>query len=349
MKILHVVNDLGLGGIQTMLVNIVNKQSLYADVYVLVINDLYSKELVDLFSPNVKIVYNKRPVGSKSPLHLIRLNYHALRIRPDVIHLHNTVMWRYLIHPLIRRPFFVTVHDVYNKETPFQCINKFKTVFAISESVRQSILEHSGKESVVVENGILVDGFKKRSLKKKTIHRFVQVSRLETQRKGQHLLMKALDIFHSRHPEYEFTLDFIGDGSSRGMLEKTASEMKWADKIHFLGSQSQTYLYENLCNYDLVIQPSLFEGFGLTIAEAMAAQVPVLIADNDGPMKIIENGKFGQFFKCGDADDCASKIESIVYNDFPGDVVEKAHEHVRINYDISNTARAYYEYYSKAL
>lgn len=349
MKILHIVYSMTLGGIETMLVNIANSQSRYADVYVLVINDVYDRELMGMFCPQVNVVYNQRPAGSKSPLHLIRLNRHIMKIHPDVIHLHSPKSWRFLFHPFIRCPIFVTIHDVYNEQNPFKCIHKFKTVFAISESVRQSVLEHYGKESIVVENGISVDSFKKRSSDDRKIRKFVQVSRLEAHKKGQLLLMEALNLFHEAHPECEFTLDFIGDGSSRELLEKTASELKWHDKIRFLGSQSQKYLFENLCNYDLVIQPSLFEGFGLTIAEAMAAQVPVLIADNAGPMSIIESGKYGAFFKCGDVNDCARKIESIVLGDFPKETVEKAFEHVRKNYNVANTARAYFEHYSKAL
>lgn len=348
MKILHVVSSMTLGGIETMLVNIANAQCQYAEVYVLVINDLYNCELMRMFNSSVKIVYNNRPVGSKSPLHLIRLNMTVLKIKPDVIHLHNTKLWRYLFHPLIHCPIFVTVHDVYNKQTPFQCIHKFKTVFAISEAVHQSILDHSGKESIVVENGISVQSFKKRSAGCKAVCKLVQVSRLEAERKGQLLLMQALDKLVKGHPNIDFSLDFIGDGSSRAKLETAAAALSWRDKIHFLGAQSQQFLFENLCEYDLLIQPSLFEGFGLTIAEAMAAKVPVLIADNEGPMSIIEFGKFGFFFRCGDVEDCAEKLEAIVLGNNPVEFVEKAYEHVCKNYDIANTARIYFEYYSKA-
>lgn len=349
MKILHIVSSMTFGGIETMLVNIANMQSRYADVYVLIINNLYDQELVNMFCAKVSVVYNQRPVGSKSPMHLIRLNRHILKIRPDVIHLHNTKLWRYIFHPLIRCPIFATVHDVYNKQTPFQCIHKFKTVFAISESVRQSILEHSGKESVVVENGILVDAFEKRSPEKKSIRKFVQVSRLEASRKGQLLLLSALNAFYKAHPDYEFTLDFIGDGSSRRTIEDAVSQLKWKNRVRLLGSCNQKFLYENLCRYDLVVQPSLFEGFGLTIAEAMAAKVPVLIADNAGPMSIIDYGKCGTFFKCGDVGDCEHKIESLVLGDFPTETVDNAYERVRSHYDIANTAKAYFEHYSKAI
>ncbi len=349
MRVLHIVTSMTLGGIETMLVNIVNAQSLYSEVFVIIVNDLYDKNLVQMFLPRVKIFYLKRPAGSKFPGHLIRLNREIFRIHPDVIHLHNTKLWRYLFHPLIRQPIFVTVHDVYNEQTRFLYVNKFKYVFSISESVRQSLLEHAKKESVVIENGISVDSFKKKIIPCTRICRLVQVSRLEASRKGQILLLKALDLFSRQHPNYKFTLDFIGEGSSRESILGVASSLNWNGSIHFLGAKSQSFLFEHLCSYDLVVQPSYFEGFGLTIAEAMAAKVPVLIADNEGPMQIIGNGKYGLFFKRGNIDDCAKQLGKIFLNGYSWDMVEAAYHRVLERYSVLKTAKSYFDQYLKVV
>ena len=45
--------------------------------------------------------------------------------------------------------------------------------------------------------------------------------------------------------------------------------------ISFLGSKDTHYIEQHLKDYDLLVQPSRIEGFGLTVAEAMAAKVPV--------------------------------------------------------------------------
>lgn len=54
--------------------------------------------------------------------------------------------------------------------------------------------------------------------------------------------------------------------------------------------KNQEWIYHNLCNFDLFIQPSRFEGFGLTVAEAIAAKVTVLVSNIQGPMEIIDDG-----------------------------------------------------------
>ncbi|MDA8155868.1 MAG: glycosyltransferase [Actinomycetota bacterium] len=44
----------------------------------------------------------------------------------------------------------------------------------------------------------------------------------------------------------------------------------------FLGPMNRARIYENLCNYDLLVHPSRYEGFGLTVLEGIAAGLPAL-------------------------------------------------------------------------
>ena len=54
----------------------------------------------------------------------------------------------------------------------------------------------------------------------------------------------------------------------------------------FLVKQTQDYVAAHLTDYDLFVQPSRWEGFGLTVAEAMAAGVPVLVSEGQGPAEV---------------------------------------------------------------
>lgn len=127
------------------------------------------------------------------------------------------------------------------------------------------------------------------------------------EKKGQHILIKAVNKL-IKQGYNQIRLDIIGDGDSHKYLKTLVKELDITEYVRFLGSKNQSYIYEHLCDYDLFVQPSIYEGFGLTVTEAMAAKVPVLVSENQGPIEIIDYGRLGYSFKNQDIDDCAAKI-----------------------------------------
>ena len=108
-------------------------------------------------------------------------------------------------------------------------------------------------------------------------------------------------------------------------------------------------IFEHLCEYDLFVQPSINEGFGLTVAEAMAAKVPVLVSENQGPLEIIDNGKYGFSFKNGDSDDCANKIMDIIERGFDETMIEEGYKRVKTLFSIEQTASIYLQEYASII
>lgn len=107
-------------------------------------------------------------------------------------------------------------------------------------------------------------------------------------------------------------------------------------------------IYSYLCDYDLFIQPSLSEGFGLTIAEAMAARLPVITSDQAGSLEVLDGGRLGLSFKTGDAKGLADKMHDF-YKGIISVDVDKGLSYVYANFDIKVTAQRYVEEYKKIL
>ena len=97
MRIVHLVWSFTTGGIETMLVDIVNEQVKLCDVKLFVINDHYNKALLHTIDPKVKVILFKRKPGSKNLVPLARLNLSLLKYRPNIIHCHQAnlakVLW----------------------------------------------------------------------------------------------------------------------------------------------------------------------------------------------------------------------------------------------------------------
>jgi glycosyltransferase involved in cell wall biosynthesis len=68
-----------------------------------------------------------------------------------------------------------------------------------------------------------------------------------------------------------------------------------------------------LASIDLLIVPSVwYENSPLVIHEALAARTPVLVSDLGGMAELVEEGRQGWRFRCGDATDLAAKLEGLL-------------------------------------
>lgn len=341
MKIVHLVWSLKLGGSETMLVNIANEQCKTERVTIIIINEFYNKKLLESISKNVRVILLHRQMQTRSLFPIMKLYFELFKIHPDIIHVHAETMGT-LVKPFINKVAY-TIHDT---TIDADKMKVFRHNYAISNCVKKDFESRTGHKATVVYNGIKIDDFRKRNY---TTHhspmKIVQISRLMHEKKGQHILISAIDILRSIGVD-NIEVDFIGEGESEQYLKKLVHEKNLESSIHFLGAKPYSYVEQHLCEYDLLVQPSIFEGFGLTVPEAMAAKVPVLVSNVEGPMEIIDNGNYGYFFSSGDANDCARMIKKILQTD-NSKMIECAYRHVSENFNISVTAKRYIDEYHK--
>lgn len=89
----------------------------------------------------------------------------------------------------------------------------------------------------------------------------------------------------------DFTWYAVGDGGLRNTLEQQISNQNLKDKFILLGSRSNPYPYFKAC--DLYVQPSRFEGFGITLAEAKMFHKPIVTTNFDAVGAQFTNEKNG--------------------------------------------------------
>ena len=223
-------------------------------------------------------------------------------------------------------------------------LDKIPQVFSISNTVREQLLDKYGVDSIVVNNGILTSKFMQRqSGQMHSPMRIVQVSRLDYEKKGQDLLIESAAKLKGK-----IEVDFIGDGESLDYLKDLTRRLEVEQYVHFLGKKPQSFISNHLCDYDLFVQPSRYEGFGLTVAEAMAAQLPVLSTEGQGPAEVTCGEEYGWTFKNDNVDDLVSKI-TYIHNHYDEATAKAtmARSYVIDTYDVSVTAKTYLEEYRR--
>lgn len=345
MKILHLIFSLNVGGTESMLVDMANEQANLAEVSVAVVNREFYVTLLSRLSERVNLHLIGRDQGSMSISTIWRVNYLIATGGYDTVHCHNHNMIG-LILPFYWKKTVLTVHTM---GIVGKYLKRYKRVFAISDAVRQNVLDNNSIAPCTISNGVLADEIvMKPDARNPQCHRtvrIVQVGRLEKMTKGQHLLIEAIRLLAEL--KIKVHLDFIGAGSSEDDLKRMVSDLGLKEQITFLGLKEREFIYCCLKDYDLLVQPSYVEGFGLTVVEAMLAKVPVLVSDIEGPMEVIDRGTFGYHFKSGNSADLARAILSFVdqKESVRNDLVERAYQHALDNYSLKNTARAYLQEY----
>jgi glycosyltransferase involved in cell wall biosynthesis len=345
MKICHIIFSLTTGGTEAMLVDIMNEQVETETITLIIVNSLINDSIVNKIGPNIRIIKINRKPSSKNPISLLKINQCLFQLKPDIIHFHN-VNGIGLILPHFRKKAILTIHDT-KIQYPF--FVRYKKLFAISQSVKQDIFRRYGLEPEVVYNGICTSAITvKQKQEQNTRFRIVQTGRLQHTKKGQDLSIKVMKQLVHNYGRTNIYLDFIGEGASVSFLKQLVIDNKLENRIAFLGNTNREDIYKHLCEYDLLIQPSINEGFGLTVLEAMTAKIPVLVSDIEGPMENIENGKYGYYFKTEDVDDFAAKIINIIDNRCTKNhiqMIEDAYTHATANFDVKNTALNYLNTY----
>jgi glycosyltransferase involved in cell wall biosynthesis len=305
-----------------MLVDIINRQCENETVALLVVNNKINEDLLATINKQVKIYCVNRIAGCKYQLlsAYMKINQILKTEKPDVIHCHDNKLLPFFF--LNRKKTCLTVHNV-NLSCLF--MKYYQKVFAISSAVKDDVKCRTGVDSTVVYNGINVDEYETRKnfdLNNKPL-KTVLLSRLFPQQKGQHIAIEALSLLAKNDSKMDIQLYFIGTGDALNELKQLAVEKHVENNVIFCGQKDRGWIQKNLKDFHLLIQPSLYEGFGLTVIEGFAAGLPVIASNIDGPEEIFKILNAGLPVEAGNAEDLAEKIK-IVYNRYLSDNIQQS-------------------------
>lgn len=101
-------------------------------------------------------------------------------------------------------------------------------------------------------------------------------------------------------------LVIVGEGQLRHELEALTNSLGIADRVALPGFRDPWPYYASA---DLFVLPSRSEGFGNVLIEALAAGLPIVSTNCDGPREILEDGKWGALVPVGDRDTLACAME----------------------------------------
>lgn len=267
------------------------------------------KDALGELPENFRVVIERSPVYSAREL--VALSWRLLRLRLDLYH-----STHYVLPIATPARVVVTIHDIIHLLYPHFLPNRIAfyyaqrmmrrslarsdRVIAVSENTRSDLMEYfgvDGRSIDVIYNG--VDETFRRRLAGDDLDRWLR--QLDIRRPyllfvGNPKPHKNLDRVIQAYAraleieDFDAPLVCVGDRTAAQFkLRQRAEQLGIGDKVRLLGHVAQEALPALYQGAKLFLYPTLYEGFGLPVVEAMASGTPVLTS-NTSALKEVAGG-----------------------------------------------------------
>lgn len=347
--IVQIIPALGYGGAERMVVDLVNNSdsTKYRFTIIVFFDNLPLKALI---KNNTKIIL----VEKKSKFDfafLKRLKNKLSELNPDIIqgHLFAGDFWGRLTARSMNIPFLSTEHNLNYEDGWFK--NYIKKIIstkqdyytacslAVSDYMRD-VYKISNNVSVI-NNGIDLNRFINivPTTSDKQI-KFLMVGRLVKQ-KGQLYVLKALNNLKS----YPWHLTIVGAGVEIKNLFDFVIQNNLTDRVTFADPTTQVEEFYREAN--VLLMPSIWEGLGVVVMEAMASGLLVLVSKSGGLQEIVKDKETGYLAVPGNVLNWEEKIRFIFENKKNISlVVKNARLYAKENFGIEKMVEKYAQLYS---
>ncbi|MDH7500942.1 MAG: glycosyltransferase [candidate division NC10 bacterium] len=324
-RILHLITSLGVGGVQHQLAKIVSSydRSKFSPLVCCLSHKGEIGEELERKGMEVKVLGAR---ASGSSLRTLWKLYQFLRVEPVAVlrpHKYHSALYGVLAGRMAKVPVIVPSFHLpqgtrkARRRAMIRLLSLLSDqVVAVSQAVAENLIAEVGvpRQRVrVIHNGVDLSDFSSLPSQEESRRRLGippgrwmigAVGRMKPQ-KGFSYLLRSLPLLE-RGGLKDSGLMMVGDGPARAELEREAREVGWGAKAAFLGTRRD--IPQLLPAMDLFAFPSLWEGFGTSLVEAMAAGVPVVASDLPCVREILPDPHYGLLVPPGDVQALAGAI-----------------------------------------
>jgi Glycosyltransferase len=268
---------------------LVREISLYKDVK----SSLIIRKIIKEFSPDVIALHSSK-AGIVGRLAALFLNI------PVVFTVHG---WSFAngVNDNKRR-LYIVIERVFSKITD--------AIITVSAQDKLLALKHnvaSDSQQTVIHNGVPLVKSAPHVYSNNTVVKLISVARFSEQ-KDHESLLKALSLLETKN----WILTLVGKGPKLDEMKKLAMELGINKNVVFTGERLdiETLLAES----DIFLLISNWEGFPISILEAMREGLPVLASDVGGVSESVIDGKTGYLIPRGNIDAIKNKL-AVLIND----------------------------------
>jgi glycosyltransferase involved in cell wall biosynthesis len=227
------------------------------------------------------------------------------QFRPDVVHSHMTAadIVAAVSAPVVRAPLVSTLHFARPRGRSSLRRLSYRLLpsrFSAQIAISQFVAERCGTSAVVIPNGVPPAPQSCSDRRERVV---LVAQRLEPEKQTQTALVAWS---RTKLAAAGWRLEIAGDGSHRARLESLARSLGVDSSVHFAGFVAD--VRERMASASLFLATTPADGFGLSVVEAMAAELPVVAAGSGAHVELLQ-GLDAQLYETRDANACAETLE----------------------------------------
>ena len=258
--------------------------------------------------------------------------------RFDVVHDNQTLSYGIWLMQVTGFPVVATVHhpltidlenalrqarSLYEKArrilwSPWQMqqfvARRLPRLITVSHTSRRAVERAFGlapDQMRVIYNGIDSERFRPLPEVEREPGLIVCVCNSEDRNKGARYLIEAINLLQEDGRDYRLALVDHAKKNLK-LVPGLVRQYGLSSRVHFTGRLSTEQLVRLYNQATLVVSPSLYEGFGLPAAEAMACETPVVATTGGAFPEVIDHGETGWLVPPGDARALADGIRLLM-------------------------------------
>lgn len=325
-KILFIIPSLAVGGLERMQVTLANAlHRIGYDITIMILNPVY--DVADELEDGIRLIYKpyrQFPIFSRMKYIWTFYDDGVWERRSSSKRLHNYYVGKE--HYDVKIAFFrglpvkilgfreknvkhlAWVHSDFRRAVGYannfksledvrKAYSNYDSVICVSKEARQGFEEVIGNTGnlTTIYNMLPVEEIKKKAeenplitIEKHALN-IVLVGRLQDSVKGQIRLIHVISKLVSEN--YDVGLTLVGAGPDKKTIQKVIAKCNLDKQVVLVGNQANPYPY--IRQADVLVCASYFEGYNLTVAEALILGTPVLGTKCAGPCEILDDGKYG--------------------------------------------------------
>lgn len=364
MKILHYINNLGSGGAEKLLVEMlplfINEGH---DVTVLLSNNFKSIGLYEdtLKKKGIKVISLQRSFYDPR---LIWDLYKILKNEDfNIVHAHlfPSQYWLAFASMFINKKikYIKTEHSVFNERKKYFFLkpleklvySRYHGLIGITAEVTSNLQKWLNRTAgfTTINNGVNIAAVSKAKeniiaseygFLEREYFNILMVGRFDGVQKDQRTLVLSMKYL----PE-NVRLYFAGEGDYKGVIEHLAISEGVIERVRFLGMRTDVYAIMNMVNLNVL--SSHHEGLSGVVLESLASSSPFIGSNVCGIREVVPSNDF--LFEAGNVEEVVYKIKLLMNNEeVYNQLVIEGNKGVT-KYDISNMSKGYLDFYKKIL